>query len=672
MKRIILVFFMLISITAYSQENLFTTQAEEIATMEMKANSSLLQSSLSLVPDNYDLKYHRFNWTADPAVNYIKGSVTSYFIPLTAGFNQMNFDMSLALNVDSVKYHNASLSFTHNANDLLQIALPSVIPVNTLDSIIVYYQGAPVGSGLGSFAKTTHGNTNVPVLWTLSESFGAKDWWPCKQKLNDKIDSIDVIVTTPSAYRAASNGLLVSETASGANKVYHWQSHYPIETYLVAIGITNYSVYHNRLPVSYADTLDVLNYVYPEDSATASSQTPDILNVIALYNSLVGPYPFANEKYGHCEFGWGGGMEHQTMSFVINFSHSLIAHECAHQWFGDKVTCGSWEDIWLNEGFATYMEGLTEQYLFPSTWTSWKSSKINSITSVSNGSVLCSDTTNENRIFSSRLSYDKGAYLLHMLRWKLGDAFFFQSLRNYLNDPLLAYGYAKTPDLKRHFENLSGQNLTKFFDQWYYKQGYPSYQLRWNQTGSNLIVKINQVQSDPSVSFFEMPVPVRFQAVGHDTTLVFNHTFSGQVFTATLNFTATTITFNPDLWILSKNNTVTADPLLAGKDTLNLKVFIEGFYTGGNQMRAVVDPVNQPTLTDTVIVEFHDFISPYNIAYSVKATVSIFGNGIFNFPDAMRGNRYYLVIRHRNSMETWSKTSFLLSAKTVNFDFTTP
>ncbi len=661
---------MLISSACYSQANNFIFQTEEIAAMEMKANNSVIQSSLSLVPDNYDLKYHRFNWIVDPAVNYIKGSVTSYFKPVTAGFNQISFDLSLQMNVDSIKYHGLLLSFVHNANDLLQITLPFTIPVNTLDSIVVHYQGAPVGSGLGSFAKTTH--SGVPVLWTLSESFGAKDWWPCKQKLNDKIDSIDVIVSTPSAYRVASNGVLISETLSDANKIYHWQSHYPIETYLVAIGVTNYSVYTDRLPLTYPDTLKILNYVYPEDTTTAKSQTPVMLNVISLYDSLVGLYPFANEKYGHCEFGWGGGMEHQTMSFVVNFSQPLIAHECAHQWFGDKVTCGSWEDIWLNEGFATYMEGLTQQYLFPANWNSWKISKVNDITSSAGGSVLCSDTTDENRIFNGRLSYSKGAYLLHMLRWKLGDALFFQSLRNYLNDPALAFSYAKTPDLKRNLENTSGQNLTNFFDQWYYKQGYPSYQVRWNQAGSNVIVKIGQTQSHTSVSFFEMPVPIRFQSTGHDTTLVFNHTFSGQVFTATLNFTATTVTFDPNLWILSKNNTVTNDALLNGKDTLNLKVFIEGFYGGTNHMVAVIDPITQPLVCDSIRVEFRDFISPYEVAYSVKGIIKTDGNGIFNFPDALRNNRYYLAVRHRNSISTWSKIPLLLNNKTMNFDFTSP
>jgi len=566
MKKLLTVIFIQLSVLGFAQTNSLPDGQNRIVDIEQKAHRYIGQITTASLQDNYDLKYNRFQWQINPAVNYIHGTVTTYFVPVAAGFNEIDFDFSDSLIIDSISYHGSAVAYVQSGGYLLQVTLPGVIPVGTLDSIAVTYHGVPPGTGFGSFIQSTHGPSSTPVIWTLSEPFGARDWWPCKQSLTDKIDSIDVIVTTPQGYRAASNGLLISEIQNGTNKIYHWQSHYPIAAYLVAIGVTNYSVYHNYLPLNATDTLDILNYVYPEDLVSAQSLTPDILNTISLYDSLTIVYPFAAEKYGHCEFGWGGGMEHQTMSFVVGFWHNLLAHECAHQWFGDKVTCGSWEDIWLNEGFATYFEGLTEERYFPSTWYGWKSSLINTITSSPGGSVKCDDTTLVSRIFDGRLSYDKGAYLLHMLRWKMGDSLFFQSLRDYLNDPALAYGYAKTPDLKFHLESVSGLNLSSFFNEWYYNQGYPSYQVEWKQASGNLMVKINQTQSHPSVSFFEMPVPIRFQATGHDTTLVFDHIFSGQQFSVPLSFTPVSVTFDPDLWILSANDTVIYNPFLSSTD----------------------------------------------------------------------------------------------------------
>lgn len=550
-----------------AQNNFIADDIKKIAEAEAKAGLMRLNGAneIQSIDDNYDLKYHRLEIKIDPDVNYITGAVTSYFNPTTTTFQEIDFDFTVNLTVDSVVYHQSLLPFTQE-NEVLKIPLPTLIPQSTLDSVSVFYKGVPFATGFGSFRRRDH--SNIPIIWTLSEPFGAKDWWPCKQSLNDKIDSLDIIVTTPKNNRTAGNGILLSEITNADSSVTcHWQTHYPIAAYLVGIAATNYEYFIDYVRLQSGDSVPIVNYIYPEDLANAQAQLPAIKKIISFYDSLLIDYPFKKEKYGHAQFGWGGGMEHQTMSFITNFSHSLIAHECAHQWFGDHITCGSWEDIWLNEGFATYMEALTEEAFYPANWETWKSSMISQITSSAGGSVLCTDTADINRIFSGRLSYNKGAFILHMLRWQLGDSLFFKGLRDYLNDPFLANGYARTPDLKKHLEQASGSDLTKFFDQWYYQQGHPSYHITWNQKEKNFILKIEQDQSHPSVSFFEMPVPVKLIGAGHDTVIVLKHTFSGQLFNLNVSFPVTNVSFDPQLWILSANNTVAFNPTLTPENS---------------------------------------------------------------------------------------------------------
>jgi aminopeptidase N len=505
---------------------------------------------------NYDLKYHRLEWEINPEIYYISGAVTSYFVPVVSSFNEIYFDFSNALSIDSVVYNGSNMSYTQPVNNVLQITLPATLPQGVLDSITVYYQGVPVStSGFGSFIQSSHNNDSI--IWTLSEPYGALEWWPCKQDLNDKIDSIDIFVTTPKKNKVGSQGLLVGETVVGANKIYHWKHRYPIAAYLISVAITNYAAYTDVAPLS-TGNLNILNYVYPEDSASLVTQSPNIIPIMQLYDTLFGEYPFMNEKYGHAQFGWGGGMEHQTMSSMNNFSFNLMAHELAHQWFGDKVTCGSWREIWLNEGFATYLTGIAHKELAPTWWWAWRSGTLNSIISQPDGSVYNPDTINVSRIFDSRLTYNKGAYLLRMLEWKMGADDFYQAVRNYLVDANYAYDYAVTDNLKMHLEAVSGLNLTEFFTDWYYGEGHPSYQVTWNQNGGNVTFVVNQTQSHPSVSFYEMPIPIYVKGQGQDTTYVFDHQFSGESFTANVPFTIDSVFFDPELWIISSNPTVLA------------------------------------------------------------------------------------------------------------------
>ena len=553
MRYIIFTLIYIATTSIYSQE----ICKEDFA--DFKCSHANAKSSITFrennATTNYNIIYHRASWQVDPNIKYIKGSIFSLFKTKDQSINELVFDLSDNMIINEITYHNLNLNYIHQNNELI-IQFPQFINPNTLDSLTVNYEGSPDSNGFGSFETATH--DGVPILWTLSEPYGSRDWWPNKMSLVDKIDSIDIFITTADQYKAGSNGLLVGDGSKDGFTTYHWKHRYPIASYLVGIAVTNYAIYNDLVPMPDGSNLTVLNYVYPENLENAKNQTKEIIPIIQLYNQLTIPYPFAKEKYGHAQFQWGGGMEHQTMSFMVHFGQSLMAHECAHQWFGDYITCGSWEDIWLNEGFASYFEGLTQEAYYPAIWEQWKFSKLNSIVSKPDGSVRVNDTSSVSRIFSSRLTYNKGAYVLHMMRWVLGDQTFYKAIQNYLKNTKLAGGFARTPDLIKEFENASGYDLTKFFDQWYYKEGYPSYSLVLNHDPKDNKNKLTiyQSQSDPSVNFFEMPVPVQFFQNGIGTTLVFDHKFSGQEFPVALSGKIDSLKFDPELWLISANNNI--------------------------------------------------------------------------------------------------------------------
>ncbi len=511
----------------------------------------------NLAADQTDIYYQIMRWDIDPAVNYIKGVITFYFKSKTDQLSQLVLDLANSHTVNYVRRGNQDLSFTHTMDQLLTIDLGKNLAIGDIDSVTVSYEGIPPSNGFGSFEQSMHGG--APIIWTLSEPYGARDWWPTKQDLIDKIDSMDIYITTPLDQLGASNGKLMSITEENGKLVHHWRHRHPIASYLVGVAVTNYSAYSNYCPLANGDSIEILNYVYPENLSTAQQLTPDAVAMMTLYNEKFGDYPFADEKYGHAQFGWGGGMEHQTMSFVTNFSYGLVSHEMAHQWFGDRVTCGSWKDIWLNEGFATYLAALClERYSNDVYWPQWKSSTSNSATSQPGGSVYVDDTTSVNRIFDGRLSYNKGSYLLHMLRWITGDDHFFQGCRNYLNGAGTSFEFGRTADLQHYLEAESGVDLNEFFADWFYGQGYPSYHIQWMQQQDSLVVWINQAQSHPSVSYFEMPVPVWTFHNGNSERWVMQNTGQDQRFSFYVgNVHIDSLQFDPERWILTRDNTVT-------------------------------------------------------------------------------------------------------------------
>jgi len=566
-RFIILTFLLLASSFLYAQQQQMLKELQQIADHEKAAYGKLMQPHESLIVNNYDLKYHRFFLFADPSKSSVSGSVTSYFVATQTGMESIQFELYKTLSADSAFYHGIKKTPAHNGN-VVTVSFGKSISMGSLDSVTIFYHGDPTASGFGSFGREIH--AGAWALWTLSEPYGASDWWPSKNDLTDKIDSIDMFVVTPKGNHVASNGLLISETAYGANAVLaHWKHRYPIASYLIAIASTNYARFSDYY-VTAGSSLEVLNYVYPEDSALLRNNAKEAIPAMEIFEDLFTPYPFRAEKYGQAQFGWGGGMEHQTMTFLGKgaFSRETITHELAHQWFGDMITCGSWHDIWLNEGFATYATGLRYERTDKAYWDLWKRSNIASVCGAAGGSVYCDDTTNVNRIFDSRLSYRKGALLLHQLRWIVGDASFFKGMKNYLEDPKLKHGFARSSDFQKHMEAASGKNLTEYFADWLYGQGYPTYTMHVGQSADHSAsVTISQSQSHPSVNFFEMPVPIKFAGEGKDTVIVFNNTYSGQVFSFNPGFSISTVTFDPARWLISLNNSVTLgiDDLPAGK-----------------------------------------------------------------------------------------------------------
>ncbi len=573
--KILLSLLLFICFQASAQQPVsLTQQINEISKAEQLRNQRLTPQGTPGTADilnaqsNIDAKYYRCEWEVDPAVRYIKGNVTIYYNILETG-TSISFDLMSPLVVDSVKQRNTLLSISHS-NNVLQISFPASVNAGKFDSVSIYYQGVPPTAGFGSFVQTSH--AGVPVMWSLSEPFGARDWWPCKNGLEDKADSMDVFITTPPQYKAASNGILQSETliAGGTKLLTAWKHRYPIATYLVAFAVTNYTIINQSLQMG-TQNIPMVTYAYPESALTFQNSLVHTQLAMQVFHKIAGDYPFSKEKYGHVQFSWGGGMEHQTCSFMGGVPDYLIAHELAHQWFGNKVTCGSWEDIWLNEGFASLLTRIFFEAKYPGLEAGFRKDDIASVVAQPGGSVKVDDTTSVSRIFSGRLTYTKGGLVLNMLRYILTDSVFFKGVRNYLNDPKLTYGFARTTDLVKHLEAVSGKSLTLFMNDWFSGQGYPTYNVEWTPVGSNYVkIKMNQTQSHASVNFFELPVALKFKNATQQKTIVLDNTTNGQQFFENIGFVADSVFIDPDYWLISKNNTVTKIADNAAQNTVQV------------------------------------------------------------------------------------------------------
>jgi len=528
--------------TPESQQRLFL---HDLPPFERNPASDGLQSG-------FDVLHYEINWEIDPAEKRISGRVTATCRMIDPHADSLAFNLYDNMTVQEVTAGGLPAAFTH-ANDLVIVSRPEQpFPGDTLD-ITITYAGRPDSTGrFNPFSFRTHGNGGAPTVYSISAPYYAGTWWPCKDVPDDKATA-DIRITVPDTLVAASNGKLLEIVPLGNGKHrYEWEESYPISTYLISVAVSNYVVFSDYYRYGAADSMEVVYFVYPEDALEARQDFAVTVSLIELYSSIFGTYPFLLEKYGMAEANWGGlAMEHQTCttygsSFITgtNSNDRIIAHELAHQWWGDLVTVADWRHIWLNEGFATYSEALWLES------TEGIPAYRDYMMSRDRRSGFAGSIYDPEDLYNLTV-YWKGAWVLHMLRHIMGDDPFFQALLRYRNEH--AYGNAVTEDFRSSCESVHGNSLEWFFAQWIYGTGRPHYSYSWTQYemgGAHYVgVEVKQIQQD---QIFRMPVDLRLYGAGWDTTVVVDVISREKHFTLPSPGPVDSLVLDPDGWILKR------------------------------------------------------------------------------------------------------------------------
>ncbi len=436
------------------------------------------------------------------------------------------------------------------------VTLDRAYGMDEIFDLTIEYTGSTVSSAFGSIEVTTHSG-GIPIVASLSEPYYAYTWWPAKDGDvflpgdNSDMATLELAVTVPDTFTVTSNGVLQgTDVLPGARKRFRWASNYPIATYLVSFSATEYHTWS----VNYTypgGSMPVEFFVYPsQDSPSNRSAWNKVIDMLPVFGSLFGEYPFINEKYGMYNFPFGGGMEHQTITGQSGFWESVTAHELAHQWWGDLVTCKTWNHIWLNEGFASYAEALWAENKPGSTGLPALKSYLAGQRYTGSGSVYVYNNEVDQlwEIFNSATTYAKGSWVLHMLRHVLGDDNFFNALAAYR--AAFQHRAATTEDLQAVCETFYGGNsLSWFFQEWVYGEYAPSYDWGWDsillEGNRYLLLSIDQTQTFP-LQRFTMPIDIVVDGATH---VVFNDADT-QNFLIPIAATPSTVQFDPDDWIL--------------------------------------------------------------------------------------------------------------------------
>ncbi len=557
MKKAFLPVLLLAALSAGAQQHPCATHRQTIDLQQSAKTTSATPEE-----DDYDVKSVKLDLHLTPLSTAMRGTATTTALVTATSMPVYAFELDVAHTIDSVFINGiAGGTVQTTGQRIRKVTLPTALPAGQLFTARVHYHGQPT-AGTGFFAGGLNRftlPTGTNILYTLADTKYASEWWPAKQSVWDKIDSSALHVTVPAGYVAACNGTLEATVPlAGGFTRYEWKHRFPAKYYLLSAAIAPYTERSYTMQFADGDTMRIRNFVY--DTAGIDASTKNGLDSVGwclnVFSEMFGKYPFAAEKYGNCLAPLGGGMEHQTMTTLgYNIGYSVVMHELGHQWWGDAVSQSDWRHIWLSEGWATYCEMLyREASQGAIAARNWRTGKWNSATSGLTGSVIvaAADTANESAIFSSRLVYDKGAAMAHMLRFRApSDSAFFRACRRY--QQAHKYGSATTPDLQAAFETEYGFSLQTFFDQWVYGEGYPNYKVKWYYQGNTAWVQLTQTATAPAVTpFFATPVEVQFNTAGGPVVKRVDHTQPVQTFSFQIADAVTSVTLDPEVHILKR------------------------------------------------------------------------------------------------------------------------
>ncbi len=458
----------------------------------------------------------------EPSIDILDGRIdaiaTTTLTPINDGLTAITLD---AVNLEVSDVTNGSgLALDYRTfGDKLEITLERAYSSAETLSVVITYSAHPHEKGL-YFVRPDEGYPDKGLqVWSQGEMEESRYWFPCWDFPNDRLTT-EMIVTVDEGFKAISNGALISSTKNqDGTTTFHWRENIPHVYYLVSLVIGEFAVIHdswNNIPVNY--------YVPHEDSALAErsfSKTPDMMQ---FFSEKIGvPYPY--EKYAQVavqDFIWGGmenisattmtrRMLHDKRAHQDYTSHGLVAHELAHQWWGDLITTKNWSNTWLNEGFTTYFDLLyTEHDLgvdeFSMRLRETRASYFGEDRSRYRRNVVTNLFEDPEQMFDSH-TYRKGALVMHMIRSKLGDKLFWKAINHYAITN--REKSVETGDFRKAIEESTGKPLEKFFKQWIYSAGYPELKVSWKWNASRKTVSLDVAQTqkvDSLTPLFDLDV----------------------------------------------------------------------------------------------------------------------------------------------------------------------